>query len=122
MQLEKLDIKEDRRGLLVEAFRLPQDGQVFYVKVLPNEIRGNHYHTRKIEKFLVIDGTAEMSVKNRVTQDIMRVEVNSYKPMLITVVPNHTHCIQAGERGCIFLVWASEIFNKDDPDTIEEEI
>lgn len=122
MDLKELKTNVDSRGLLVEAFKLPEDGQIFYVIANPNETRGNHYHTRKTERFLVINGSAEMAVKNRATGDVMKVEVSGFKPMLMTISPEHTHAITAGSDGCVFLVWVDEQFNEEDPDTFPEEI
>lgn len=122
MELEKLEVKSDYRGSLVEAYKLPNDGQVFYVIAKPHESRGNHYHLRKTEHFLVIWGSAEISVKDRTTNDVMNVEVTGQKPMLVTVTPNNTHRIVASDEGAIFLVWANEQFDETDPDTYPEEI
>jgi len=122
MDLQPLDVKTDSRGSLVEAYKLPTDGQVFYVIAKPGQSRGNHYHLRKTETFLVIYGSAIMSVKDRETGNIMKVEVNGTKPMSIKVIPNHTHSITANSEGAIFLVWADEQFNESDPDTYMEEI
>ena len=122
MDLKPRIVKKDARGSLVEAFKLPHDGQVFYVVANPHETRGNHYHMRKTEHFLVMYGSAKMTVKNRETGDIMSVEASGYKPITITVAPNHTHAITATDEGAIFLVWCDEQFNEDDPDTYPEEI
>lgn len=122
MDLKQLETKSDSRGTLVEAYKLPNDGQLFYVIAKPNQMRGNHYHERKTEHFLVIYGSAEIVVKNRETNDVMKVEVSGSKPMKVTVSPNHTHNITATSEGCIFLVWCDEQFNEEDPDTFPEEI
>lgn len=122
MKLEPLDKKEDKRGLLVEAYKFPTDGQVFYVICNPGETRGNHYHLKRTEHFLVIYGSALMMVRDRETGDVMKAEVSGSRPMRITVTPPNTHAIRAGKQGCIFLVWADDIFNPDKPDTIMEEI
>jgi len=122
MHLDRLDIKSDNRGSLVEAFKFPSDGQLFYVIAKPNETRGNHYHTRKTETFLVVYGSAEMTAKNRETDDVIKVTLSGSRPMTVKVVPNHTHCITASSEGAIFLVWVDEQFNESDPDTFPEEI
>jgi UDP-2-acetamido-2,6-beta-L-arabino-hexul-4-ose reductase len=122
MDLRTLEMKHDRRGTLVEAYKFPHDGQLFYVIATPNETRGNHYHLRKIERFLVIYGSATILAKNRDTNDMMRVEVSGLKPLLVEIHPNHTHSITATKEGAIFLVWVNEQYNKDDPDTYPEEI
>lgn len=122
MDLKPLDIKSDWRGTLVEAFKLPNDGQVFYVNAMPGATRGNHYHMRKTEHFLVIFGSAEMEIKDRDTGNLMKITTSGDRPMLASVFANHTHNITAGEDGCIFLVWCDEQYDEADPDTYPEEI
>lgn len=122
MHLKPLDVQTDRRGSLVEAFKLPSDGQIFYVVAEPNETRGNHYHLRKTEHFLVVYGSAKMQVRDRATENVMNVEVTGQKPMVISVHPNNTHNIIANDGGAIFIVWCDEQFDENDPDTFPEEI
>lgn len=122
MELKPLEVHKDQRGSFVEAFKLPTDGQVSYVVIKPEESRGNHFHERKTEHFLVMYGSAKMSVKNRETGDVMNVEVSGFKPIVITVVPNHTHSITATEEGAICMIWCDEQFNEEDADTFPEEV
>lgn len=121
VKLKELTINEDERGLLVEAFKFPSDGQLFYVFAAPNETRGQHYHLRKTEHFLVISGSAQIACRDRKTGNLMKVDVAGGRPMVVTVTPNTTHSITS-EGGCTFLVWATEQYNKQDPDTYPEEI
>ena len=121
MKLEKLIANEDRRGTLVEAFKMPHDGQVFYVMAEAGETRGNHYHLRKTEHFVVVFGVAEIQSKDRETGNIMKVELSGDSPMVVTIPPNSTHNFYS-EKGAIFLVWCDEQFDPDDPDTYPEEI
>lgn len=122
MDLQPLEIKSDARGSLVEAYKLPHDGQVMYVIIKPKESRGNHYHTHKTEHFLVCYGSAEIGVKNRATGDVMTVTVSGGRPMSIKIIPDHTHVITASDEGCILLIWCDEQFNPEDPDTFPEEL
>lgn len=122
MDLQQLDIKSDRRGTLVEAFKLPNDGQVFYINAVPFETRGNHYHLRKTEHFLVVFGSAEFQTRDRDSGNTMKVVVGGERPMTVAIHPNHTHSVMATEEGAIILVWCDEQFNPDDPDTYGEEI
>jgi dTDP-4-dehydrorhamnose 3,5-epimerase and related enzymes len=122
MNLEPLEVHQDNRGAFVEAFKLPNDGQLSYVIAKHNETRGNHYHTRKTEHFLVVSGVAEMEVKDRESGNIMRVTVTGTNPIVVTVVPNHTHNITAKDGNCLFMIWCDEQFNPDDPDTYAEEV
>lgn len=122
MDLTPLTINKDTRGSFIETFKLPNDGQVSYLIVNPHESRGNHYHDRKTERFVCIYGSAEISVRNRETGDVINAKLSGFKPYVVTVVPQHTHSITASDEGCIMLVWCDEIFNKKDPDTYPEEI
>lgn len=122
MELKRLEMKSDTRGSLVEAFKLSSNGQVFYIIVNPRESRGNHYHLRKTETFLVIYGSAVMRVKDRVTGHVITTEVNGTDPMSMKVVPNNTHMLTATAEGAIAIVWCNEQFNENDPDTYMEEI
>ena len=122
MDLKPLEVKKDNRGSLIEAFKFPSDGQLFYIIANPNETRGHHYHTRKTEHFLVIYGSATMHVRDRETDNTMKVETSGSKPMVITVTPNNTHAITATNEGAIMLVWVDEQYDEKDPDTIPEEV
>src|SRR5690606_5520331 len=44
----------DPRGSFVEVIRLGIGGQVSFSTTVPGITRGNHFHTRKIERFAVI--------------------------------------------------------------------
>jgi UDP-2-acetamido-2,6-beta-L-arabino-hexul-4-ose reductase len=122
MDLKKLIKHEDSRGLLVEAMKFPNDGQLYYIICNPEEMRANHYHLKKTEIFVVIYGSAEIAVKDRETGNVMYANVNSSQPIAVTVVPNHTHRIVATKEGAIIIVYSNTLFDKDDPDTYSEEI
>lgn len=121
MKLEKLDPKTDSRGTFVEAIKLPNDGQVSYLIINPGELRGNHYHLRKIEKFVVVYGTATIICKDLSTGTVMKAEVGDQNPMSIEIHPNNIHAITS-KHGCICMIWCSEQFNEEDPDTFAGEV
>ena len=122
MKLTTLKVNKSMTGSFVEAFKLPNDGQVSYLIVNPHETRGNHYHGRKTEHFTVIYGSAILDSKDRITGDMMSAEVSGYKPLVATIPPNHTHRITATDEGCICLIWCDEQFDTKNADTFEEEI
>lgn len=118
---EYLEKHEDERGSLVEAFKIPNVGQVFYSTSKPGVIRGNHYHKRKIETFCVIEGEAKITLRNRDTNEIEEHKVSGDKPEHVVMKINWTHNIQnTGETEMKLLVWANEVFNPNDPDTYSE--
>lgn len=122
MNLEPLSPTVDERGAFMEAFHLPHDGQVSVLTVNPAETRGNHYHERKTEHFLIVAGSAEFQVKDRESGNVMRVAVSGQNPMAVTISPNHTHNLTAGSEGCICIIWCDEQYDEADSDTFAEEI
>jgi UDP-2-acetamido-2,6-beta-L-arabino-hexul-4-ose reductase len=120
---EKLEVKQDERGKLIEIFKIPGVGQVFYSTTKPGVVRGNHYHTRKIEKFCVIEGKAKIKLRNRETNEIEEHIVLGDNPEIVEMKPNWTHNIEnIGEKEMKLLVWVNEVFNPEDPDTFSEEV
>ena len=120
---EKLEIKKDERGKLIEIFKIPGIGQVFYSTTKPGVIRGNHYHTRKIEKFCVIDGKGKIKLRNRKTNEIEEYIVSGDNPEIIEMKLNWTHNIEnTGDNEMKLLVFVNEIFNPNDPDTFKEKV
>lgn len=122
MKLSRLKVSKDNRGSFIETFKLPNDGQISYLIINPHETRGNHYHERKTETFVVMYGSAVMRVRDRTTGNVLTVEVSGYQPMTIKVSPNHTHSITATDEGAVVIIWCDEQYNKKDPDTIGEEV
>lgn len=122
MKLVSLKVIKNNSGAFTEVYKLPHDGQVSYLIINQNEYRGNHYHERKTEHFSVIYGVATITSKNRDTGDVMTATLSGFKPMVATIPPNHTHNIVASSGGCVCLIWCDEQYNKEDADTIPEEV
>ncbi|HLD28624.1 MAG TPA: hypothetical protein VJB67_03335 [Patescibacteria group bacterium] len=125
--LKKLKLNSDDRGTFVEVFKFPEDGrdgQISFSTSKPGVVRGNHYHQeRKLEKFCVISGKAELKQRNRETGEIIKHIFDGENPEVVDILLNHTHNIKnIGDDVMYLLIWANEIFNPDDPDTYAEEV
>lgn len=116
-----VEVKSDERGSLYEAFKLPNDGQVFFVIIKPNQTRGNHYHTHKTERFLVVYGSAEIVLRHRDDDELRYYLVSGDDPLVVTIAPNIVHNITTSE-GCILAVWVDKPFDENDADTYAEEV
>lgn len=120
---EKLEIKRDQRGDLIEVFKIPGIGQVFYAITKPGAIRGNHYHKRKKEYFCVIEGKAEIKLRNRDNNEVEEHIVSGDNPEIVEMKINWTHNIKnINDTEMKLLVWTNEVFNPEDPDTYAEEV
>ena len=53
----------DNRGNFIEILRANSLGQYSFSTTRPQITRGNHYHTRKIERFAVISGEAVIKMR-----------------------------------------------------------
>jgi len=124
IKTENLEWKSDERGSLVELYKFPGLGQVFYSTTKPGFTRGNHYHLKhKVERFCVVRGRAKISLRNRATGERAEIDVSEDTPEIIDMPLNWTHNIKnTGEGEMGLVVWVNEVFNPDDPDTFAEKV
>lgn len=118
-----LTVHSDNRGGLFEAVRSDGRGQVFVSTTRPGITRGNHFHRRKVERFLVMQGTAKIRLRHVLSDDVHTFEVSGSKPQAIDIPTLHTHNItNVGEEGLWTLFFAHEHFNPQDSDTFYLEV
>ena len=108
----------DNRGHLVETVKTNDKGQAFVSTTKPGITRGNHFHRRKIERFLVLAGTAEIQIRKVFSDEIRTFRVTGDEPCAIDIPTLHTHNItNVGSDGLITFFWTNEIFDPQNPDT-----
>lgn len=113
-----LDKKEDNRGWLAELVKSPQFGQMFVSKTHPGITRGNHWHHTKTEKFIVIQGQANIRFRKIDEDKVIEYIVDGEKPQVLDIPPGYTHSIEnIGQDEVITLFWSNEMFNPEKPDT-----
>lgn len=116
-----LKLHSDARGSLFEVVKSVGGGQVFMSTTHPGITRGNHYHTRKIERFLVASGEAEIRLRKLFGDEVIRFKVRGDAPCYVDIPTFHTHHItNTGNSELVTLFWANEIFDPEDPDTFPE--
>ena len=109
----------DERGVFVEFLKTKNSGQFAYFTAHPGVTRGGHYHHTKTEKFLIISGTARFNFRNIHTNETYELVSSEAKPQIIETVPGWTHEVtNIGENQMIAMLWASEIYDKNNSDTI----
>jgi UDP-2-acetamido-2,6-beta-L-arabino-hexul-4-ose reductase len=111
----------DNRGSFVELVRLGMGGQVSFSTTLPGITRGNHFHTRKIERFSVIQGKAKMELRRYGTSDVDTFYLDGDQPSYVDIPVWYYHNItNIGNDVLYTIFWISEQFNPDDADTYFE--
>jgi len=117
------DLKTDNRGFLFEMVKEKTGGQTFFSSTHPNIMRGQHYHTRKIERFCVISGMASIKLRKLLTKEVIEYKVSGDKPVFVDIPVYYVHSIEnIGDTELLAVFWVNEIFNPDDTDTYMEPI
>ncbi|KQC34063.1 epimerase [Nonlabens sp. YIK11] len=108
----------DERGTFVEIIRLEQHGQVSFSTTVPGVTRGNHFHTRKIERFSVIKGKALIELRRVDSDEVLSFKLDGQNPSYVDMPIWYTHNIKnVGEEELYTMFWINEFYNPQDPDT-----
>lgn len=108
----------DDRGYFVEIVRANTSGQFSFSTTKPGITRGNHFHTRKAERFAVIKGKAQISIRKIDSEKVIDYIIDGNEPGYVDMPIWHTHNISnIGEEDLIALFWINEPYNAEDADT-----
>jgi UDP-2-acetamido-2,6-beta-L-arabino-hexul-4-ose reductase len=111
----------DNRGAFVEIARQGIPGQTSFSTTLPGITRGNHFHTRKIERFAVIKGKALIQLRRIGTQVVYDFFLDGNEPAYVDMPIWYTHNIKnIGDNILYTVFWINEPFEVNDPDTYFE--
>ncbi|WP_418607925.1 NAD-dependent epimerase/dehydratase family protein [Georgenia sp. SUBG003] len=114
----------DSRGSLVETVRAHgSEGQTFFSSTRPGVTRGQHFHLRKIERFVVVGGQARISLRRVLTDETITFDVDGDEPCIIDMPTLWAHNItNTGSSELATIFWTNELFDPTDPDTYREEV
>jgi UDP-2-acetamido-2,6-beta-L-arabino-hexul-4-ose reductase len=113
-----LKLNTDQRGSFVEIIRLSSGGQVSFSTTVPEIVRGNHFHTRKMERFAVIKGKAKIAMRKVDEIGVKEFFLDGKSPSFVDMPVWHTHLIQnIGDEELLTMFWINEHYNANDPDT-----
>ena len=90
---------------------------------MPGVTRGNHYHTRKIERFTVIKGKALIQLRKIGDSQVFSFELDGEKPGYVDMPVWYTHNIKnIGEKELYTQFWINEWYDPEDGDTYFEKV
>lgn len=113
----------DSRGSFVETIKANIGGQVSFSITKPGITRGNHFHTRKVERFAVIKGKARIEMRRIGTEEILSFDLDGNEPSFVDMPIWYTHNItNIGNDDLYTIFWINEFYNPDDPDTFFEKV
>lgn len=118
--------KKDDRGWLIEneSDIIRNSMRHFLVSVSkPGAIRGQHYHKKKKEWFIVVKGKAEVVFEDIRTKEMARITVNGEEPKAIETFPLVAHAFKnIGKEDMFLVAIVNEPLDKKDPDTFPYKI
>ena len=113
-----LKMNIDQRGSFTEFIKSPDRGQVSVNISRPNITKGNHWHHTKSEKFLVVSGKGVIRFRSLVSNEVIEYHVSGEKLEVVDIPPGYTHNIEnLGDTDMVTIMWASEPFSPEHPDT-----
>lgn len=114
----------DDRGQLVETVRSHGgQGQTFVSTTRPGVTRGEHFHLRKVERFVVLSGRATIGLRRVLDGDVVSFDVTGERPVIIDMPTMWAHNItNTGHEELVTLFWTNELFDPNDPDTYREPV
>lgn len=115
----------DNRGSFAEIIRVGNgvDGQTSFSTTLPGITRGNHFHTRKVERFAVIKGNALIQLRMVGSEQVFNFYLSGNDPSYVDMPIWYAHNIKnIGDEELYTIFWISEFFDSADSDTYFETV
>lgn len=113
----------DSRGDYVEICRSLNTGQNAYSTTVPGITRGNHFHTRKVERFSVIKGMASIKLRKFGRDEVIEYILDGSEPAYVDMPVWFTHNLtNIGDEELVTLFWINEFYDPSDPDTFFEKV
>jgi UDP-2-acetamido-2,6-beta-L-arabino-hexul-4-ose reductase len=118
-----LKMNIDERGSFTEILRTAERGQISVNISKPHITKGNHWHHTKVEKFVVVSGNGAIRFRKigEPEAEVVEYLVSGDKIEVVDIPAGYTHNIEnLGDTDMVTLMWASERFDTERPDTFFE--
>lgn len=116
-------VNTDARGRLFEMQKGGGGGQGFISWTESGVTRGEHFHLKKVERFLVVEGKAQIAMRKVLTDETHVFEVSGDTPAYVDMPTLWTHNItNVGGGPLITTFWTHDIFDPAAPDTFADPV
>lgn len=118
------EVHSDPRGILFEAVRSHGGtGQAFVSTTLPGQGRGDHYHFRKVERFMIVKGEAEINLRRLLHKDVTTIRLSGNRPGLVDMPTLWVHNLRnVGPEELIMIFWSDQLLDSQRPDQYAEQV
>jgi len=119
-----LERHQDSRGSFFEILRSHGgSGQSSFSTTVPGISRGDHFHRRKVERFIVLAGEATISLRRLFSESVYSFSVTGDQPQAIDMPTMWAHnIVNTGTSELYTSFWSNEIFDPANPDTFTETV
>lgn len=120
----RLTGSSDARGAFFEVIRSHEgSSQTSFSTTVPGVTRGQHYHRRKIERFSVLSGSGQISMRRLFSNEVLTFEVNGDTPVAIDMPTLWAHNVtNTGSDMLYTAFWTNELFDPSAADTYSEDV
>ncbi len=114
----------DERGSFTELVKTPDRGQVSVNITKPGIVKGQHWHQSKWEIFIVVHGHGLIQMRDLKDGNIEEYEVDGDHIQGVYMKPGWTHNIinLSEKEDLVTVMFASEVLDKNRPDTFYEPV
>ncbi|MDR0848359.1 MAG: NAD-dependent epimerase/dehydratase family protein [Propionibacteriaceae bacterium] len=114
----------DARGSFFEILRARGgSSQASFSTTEPGVTRGDHFHRRKVERFVVLAGEAHMRLRKVLTSEVLDLEALGQTPVAVDMPTGWTHNItNTGSEVLYTAFWTDDLYDPDRPDTVMEKV
>ncbi len=119
-----LERRTDPRGSLIETVRVRGGGgQAFVSTTRPGVTRGQHFHLDKVERFVVVEGEATISLRRLFQEEVVTFRVSGDAPAIVDMPTLWTHNLtNVGWSTLYTQFWTDQLFEPERPDTYYEDV
>ncbi|PZO57862.1 MAG: capsular biosynthesis protein [Leifsonia xyli] len=117
-----LHAAQDHRGAFTELVRVHGGtGQTGISTTKPGVTRGDHFHRRKVERFVVVAGRARITLRRVLSDDRRHFDVDGDHPVAIDMPTLWSHAItNTGDEPLVTAFWTNDLFDPTAPDTHQD--
>lgn len=120
----RLAPRADHRGSLAEVVRTHGGaGQVMVSTTRPGVTRGEHFHLRKVERFVVVRGEAVIALRRLLSGQVVSFAVGGDDAVAVDIPTLWAHkLVNVGAGDLVTLFWTHGHFDVEAPDTYPEHV
>jgi UDP-2-acetamido-2,6-beta-L-arabino-hexul-4-ose reductase len=107
----------------IELLKFGRYGQIALNTIQPGITKGNHWHHTKHEKYIILSGQSLIRLRKKFSEKVHEINLDGSNISVIDIPPGTVHSItNIGDEELITLMWASEIYDNEFPDTFKEDV